>query len=108
MLELRSLTLSWADRSWSVRAGRLRMEGHMPSRAVAAVAGLLTAVPGPKPAADLEYLQHSGWLIKTPGHVLVFDYVESLSPTNPLPPELRLSTDSFDQRPARRQGHAAA
>ena len=67
--------------------------------AVAAVAALLAAVPGPKPAAELEYLQHSGWLIKTPGHVLVFDYVESLSPTNELPPELRLSTDSFDQRP---------
>jgi L-ascorbate metabolism protein UlaG (beta-lactamase superfamily) len=67
--------------------------------AVAAVAALLAAVPGPKPAAELEYLQHSGWLIRTPGHVLVFDYVESLSPTNELPPELRLSTDSFDQRP---------
>jgi L-ascorbate metabolism protein UlaG (beta-lactamase superfamily) len=67
--------------------------------AVAAGAALLAAVPAPKPSAELQYLQHSGWLIKTPGHVLLFDYVESLSPTNQLPADLRLSANSFDQRP---------
>lgn len=37
-------------------------------KCVAAVAALLTAVPGPKPAAELECLPHSGRLIKTPRH----------------------------------------
>jgi L-ascorbate metabolism protein UlaG (beta-lactamase superfamily) len=58
----------------------------------------LAALTVPKPAAELQYLQHSGWLIKTPDHVLLFDYVESLSPSNQLPADLRLSPDSFDER----------
>ncbi len=67
--------------------------------AVAGLTAVLAAAPGPEPAVELEYLQHSGWLIETPGHVLLFDYVESLSPTKQLPPDLRLSPDSFDERP---------
>ena len=66
--------------------------------AVAGLTALLAAAPGPGPAVELEYLQHSGWLIETPGHVLLFDYVESLSPTNQLPSDLRLGPDSFDER----------
>ena len=30
------------------------------------------------PDVDLQYLQHSGWIVRTPMHVLVFEYVERL------------------------------
>jgi L-ascorbate metabolism protein UlaG (beta-lactamase superfamily) len=73
------------------------MEGML-TWAVAGLTALFLAASGPTPAVELEYLQHSGWLIKTPGHVLLFDYVESLSPTRQLPSDLRLGADSFDER----------
>ena len=40
------------------------------SASIAAAAGL----PATGVTAELRYLQHSGWLVKTASHVLVFDY----------------------------------
>src|SRR5712691_5054529 len=62
-----------------------------------AVAGTGLATKA-QPAADLQYLQHSGWIVRTAAHVLVFDYVESLPQGNQLPSDLRLTTESFDKR----------
>ena len=66
--------------------------------AVAAAAALI-ADPS-QPSAELQYLQHSAWLVKTSRHTLVFDYVESLPPSTQLPSDLRLSSGSFDDRQA--------
>jgi L-ascorbate metabolism protein UlaG (beta-lactamase superfamily) len=46
----------------------------------------------------LQYLQHSGWIVRTAAHVLVFDYVESLPQGSQLPVDLRLTADAFDER----------
>lgn len=62
---------------------------------VASGAGLATDAG---PAADLQYLQHSGWIVRTAEHVLVFDYVESSPQGNQLPTDLRLTAESFDKR----------
>ena len=51
-----------------------------------------------QPAVELQYLQHSGWIVRTETHVLVFDYVERLPSGPALPAALRLSADSFDDR----------
>ena len=67
--------------------------------ALMAVAILLQAEVGIEPSAELQYLLHSGWLVKTAGHVLVFDYVERHPSQVELPAELRLNVGSFDQRP---------
>jgi L-ascorbate metabolism protein UlaG (beta-lactamase superfamily) len=65
-----------------------------------AVAAAAALVAGPsQPSAELQYLQHSAWLVKTSRHTLVFDYVESVPPSTQLPSDLRLSGESFDDRP---------
>jgi len=61
----------------------------------AAGAGLATDAG---PVADLQYLQHSGWIVRTAEHVLVFDYVETSPQGNQLPNDLRVTPESFDKR----------
>jgi L-ascorbate metabolism protein UlaG (beta-lactamase superfamily) len=51
-----------------------------------------------QPSAELQYLHHSAWVVKTARHMLVFDYVENYLPSTPLPGDLRLTGDSFDDR----------
>ena len=72
-----------------------------------AIAGLLLgsmAAPGQAPAggatAELRYFQHSGWLVKTAAHVLVFDYVEAIPGGNVLPAALALSPRDLDGKQA--------
>jgi L-ascorbate metabolism protein UlaG (beta-lactamase superfamily) len=62
----------------------------------AAAAG--AQVPNARPAADLQYLQISGWVVKTSAHVLVFDYVESLPGVDPLPGDISLKPEYFEGR----------
>lgn len=64
----------------------------------AAPAAQGTVSPGAQPTAELQYLQHSGWIVRTPTHVLVFDYVERLPSGIALPDSLKLTADSFDKR----------
>lgn len=65
---------------------------------------VLLAAGGSCPASeseagfDLQYLQHSGWIIRTPRHVLVFDYVEQLPSGSALSAPLKLSANTFDER----------
>ncbi len=53
--------------------------------AVACTAALAGGTAAPPPEAELRYLQNAGWLVRTPGHVLVFDYVDSIPGADPLP-----------------------
>jgi L-ascorbate metabolism protein UlaG (beta-lactamase superfamily) len=63
------------------------------------VAAVAASIAGPAPpSAELQYLQHSAWVVRTSRHTLVFDYVESLPPAAQLPGELRLDGASFDDR----------
>jgi L-ascorbate metabolism protein UlaG (beta-lactamase superfamily) len=51
--------------------------------------------------ADIQYLQNSGWLILTPRHALIFDYVASVgsvSGVEALPPGVELSGGSYGDR----------
>jgi len=50
--------------------------------------------------AELRYFQHSGWLVKTAAHVLVFDYVEAIPGGNVLPAALALSPRDLDGKQA--------
>jgi len=61
----------------------------------AAGAGLATDA---RSVADLQYLQHSGWIVRTAEHVLVFDYVETSPQGNQLTHDLRVTPESFDKR----------
>lgn len=61
----------------------------------AAGAGLATDAGS---VADLQYLQHSGWIVRTAKHVLVFDYVETSPQGNELALDLRVTPGSFDKR----------
>lgn len=47
---------------------------------------------------DLQYLQHSGWIVRTANHVLVFDYVERLPSGTELATSLLLGAQAFDER----------
>lgn len=60
--------------------------------------GILLAAALAQSIAEVQYLQHSGWIVRTAEHVLVFDYVENLPSGVPLPAALRLSAESFDRR----------
>lgn len=51
-----------------------------------------------EPGADLQYLQHSGWIVRTANHVLVFDYVERLPSGAELAASLLLGAQAFDER----------
>ena len=71
------------------------------------IAGLLwagiAAAAGPPAAevtAELRYLQHSGWLVKTASHVLVFDYVEAMPGGTPLSAAAALKPEDLDGRSA--------
>ena len=63
------------------------------------VAAVAASIGGPaQPSAELQYLQHSAWIVRTSRHTLVFDYVESFRPSAQLPSDLRLDGESFDDR----------
>ena len=61
-----------------------------------AAAACVTAAA--QPTADLQYLQHSGWIVRTRTHVLVFDYVERLPSGVALPSWLKVNADAFGDR----------
>ena len=72
-----------------------------------AIAGLLSAgiaaaagTPAAGVTAELRYLQHSGWLVKTASHVLVFDYVEDIPGGTPLSAAAALKPEDLDGRSA--------
>ena len=56
--------------------------------------------PATRPGADLRYFQHSGWLVKTAAHVLVFDYVEVIPGGDALPTGVALKPEDLDGRRA--------
>lgn len=71
------------------------------------IAGLLLgslAAAGEAPpdgaTAELRYFQHSGWLVKTAAHVLVFDYVDAIPGGNALPAALALNARDLDGKQA--------
>jgi L-ascorbate metabolism protein UlaG (beta-lactamase superfamily) len=46
----------------------------------------------------VRYLQHSGWLVRTAGHVLVFDYVPTIPGVRPLPAGVAPGPRDFAER----------
>jgi TonB family protein len=71
------------------------------------IAGLLSAgiaagagLPAAGLTAELRYLQHSGWLVKTASHVLVFDYVEGIPGGTPLCAAAAVKPEDLDGRSA--------
>ena len=61
---------------------------------LSAAIGTAAGVPAAGVTAELRYLQHSGWLVQTASHVLVFDYVEAIpggTPTSRRAPSARSS-----------------
>jgi L-ascorbate metabolism protein UlaG (beta-lactamase superfamily) len=76
-------------------------------RALTAVLLTATGIPetgtarSAAPVAEMRYLQNSGWLLLTAGHVLVFDYVPSMGSVDgveELPAGLAPAFDSYGDR----------
>lgn len=67
--------------------------------AMLATLGYLSQGPSQLGKVEITYVQNSGWIVKTSGHVLVFDYVDAIPGIEPLPPEADSVLEAIDARP---------
>jgi L-ascorbate metabolism protein UlaG (beta-lactamase superfamily) len=66
--------------------------------ALAMLIAATSPIPPETKKAEIRYLQNSGWVVKTPGHVLVFDYVETIAGIESMPSDMAPVLDRQEER----------